>query len=107
MYFGTSINFLEWLSKRLIFRHGYLEYDDVIQKLKKCIDDITIIDIKISDDDLDKIISRYYADFYLEKTEDLNLGYTQTERKRLRQDIKSIVIDVITKNIPKEPIVKG
>lgn len=107
MVFGKTADFLGWLSKRLVFKHGYLEHDDVIQKLNKCINDITYVDLKIEDNDLDKIISKYYADFYLEKSQDLNLGYTDSDRKRLRQDIKSIVIDVITKNIPKEPIVKG
>jgi hypothetical protein len=65
------------------------------------------VDINITDLDLDKILSKYYADFTLDKCEDMQLGFTNTERINFRNNIKSIVADIVNKNIPKDFLIKG
>jgi len=64
--------------------------------------------ISISNNDLDKIISKYYVDFYLEKGEDnnFNVGFSEKERNDLRNVIRSLTTDIMNFNLPKEPIIK-
>jgi hypothetical protein len=45
--------------------------------------------------DLDKIIIKYYADFYLDKDNELGLGYTDQERNILRITVKSVTQDIL------------
>lgn len=93
---GDRINFIEWLINRLIYKHHYAENDSIIESLA----DIKYIlkykpAIDINDQCLDKIISKYYVDFYLDKCEDMTIGFTDDERKSLRQSIKNIVNDIL------------
>ena len=93
--------FLTWLSKRLRYKHNYSPNDAIItsiESLIKNLDEDTVIDI--SDRDLDIIISKYYADFLLDKTEDFRVGYSQEERNDFRSNIKCIISDIVNKNIP-------
>lgn len=93
---GDRINFIEWLINRLIHKHRYAMEDSIVQSL---------VDIKhtlkyqqaidINDQSLDKIISKYYADFYLDKCDDMTIGFTDDERTSLRQSIKNIVRDIL------------
>lgn len=89
--------FLNWLCQRLIFKHKYHNNDFVIEKLKGIINSQCI---NVSSEDLDAIIGKYYVDFFLEKTDGMNIGYTNKERIDIRNKIKSIVEDVNNKNIP-------
>lgn len=101
------IYFLGWLINRLIFKHQYADNDQVIINLKATINKLKNPSIEISEEDLDKIITKYYADFFLEKDSFTNLGYSETERIKIRSDIKNLIVDVVTKNIPKEQFIKG
>lgn len=87
------IVFLNWLSNRLIYKYGYSPDDQTIQKIISLTKDL---DKKyyISDSQLDDIIRKYYADFDMEYSNDIKLGFTNKERENLRSTIRSIVQDV-------------
>lgn len=94
--------FLHWLANRLVFKHGYSSDDQVVVTLSTILNEDKKQEIKLGDDEIDMIISKYYADFFLEKTPDMNIGYTNNERDSIRSNIKSIVVDIINNNIPKQ-----
>jgi len=101
--------FLLWLSQRLIYFHGYDPNDKVISNLQNIANRIVSKRyLSISNDDLDKILSHYYVDFYLEKGADdhLNIGYNNQERRKLREVTRSLVTDIINLNVPTQSIIK-
>ena len=104
-----KIEFIGWLINRLQFKHNCDPEDVIIQQLRSIIETLKQkpIHISISDNDLDKILSKYYADFTLDKCEDMQLGFTEEERTNFRNNIKSIVRDIVNKNIPKDFLIKG
>lgn len=90
-----DIKLLRWFFNRLVYKHrlsvddsAYKEAHRVILKL----DPKNATKIEISDSDLDKIITKYYVDFQLEKCE--RLGYTEAERQQLRQTVLSLTEDI-------------
>lgn len=89
--------FLLWLANRLVFKHGYDKNDSIIKKILALGSQKAFV---INDIDLDKIISKYYAGFFLDKSEDYNLGYTDKERNDIRNHVKSLVVDIVERNIP-------
>jgi hypothetical protein len=104
-----DIKFLRWLGQRLIHLHGYNANDTVVFQLNKAIKNfLSPPKISMSNNDLDKIISKYYVDFYLEKQEDnnFNVGFSDQERNNLRKTIRDLVTDIMNFNVPKEPIIK-
>ncbi len=104
-----DIEFLRWLSQRLIHLHEYDANDTVVFQLNKAIKNLLSPQkISMSNNDLDKIISKYYVDFYLEKQEDnnFNVGFSDQERNNLRKMIRDLVTDIMNFNVPKEPIIK-
>lgn len=102
------IKFLSWLEQRLIYKHSYDRNDDIIVSIQKLINFLQpkpyLLDICQSD--LDKIISKYYADFTLDGSDDISFGYTESQRERLRADVRNLVNDVVNRNIPKEFLIK-
>jgi hypothetical protein len=104
-----DIKFLQWLSSRLVYRYGYSQNDDVIKNLSVVCDKLQFKhSITMPVADLDKIIAKYYVDFFLNKEEheDTNIGFTKQERNLLRQNIRNLITDVINKNIPLESLIK-
>lgn len=90
------IDFIQWLINRLIYKHRYANDDVVIVSLldiKKILSEPQKIDI--TDESLDKIIVKYYSDFYLDKCDDWNVGFTEKERILLRQTLRNIVKDIL------------
>lgn len=103
-----SKQFLEWLISRLIYKHKYTSNDPIINGLNKVIKllepkDITL---NITDDELDLILSKYYLDFYLDRSNDLNIGYSDEDRKILRSTVRSVIFDVINYKVPKKALIK-
>lgn len=89
-------NFIQWMINRLIYKHSYAEDDIIIQSLYKLKDyHIRHQSIQITDVDLDKIISKYYTDFYFDKSEDFKIGFTDEDREILRTTIRSITNDIL------------
>lgn len=86
--------FLEWLKNRLLHKHMYSLDDDVIQSINNLQDKLLYKPIQINDVTLDSIISKYYVDFNLDKTEDLNIGYYEKDRIFIRAATRSIIDDV-------------
>lgn len=105
-----NIAFLCWLKQRLVYCHKYDNNSLILLKLKSIIDTLSKQKtLSISNNDLDKIISKYYVDFYLEKNNDndpLKIGYNNQERRKLREIIRCLVTDVINLNIPNNPVIK-
>lgn len=90
-----NIVFLDWLRNRLIYKHGYSIDHEIIQQIASIISGMKQSkEINISDKDLDIILNKHYADFNMEYTEDLKLGFTEDERKKLRRSIRLIVDEI-------------
>jgi hypothetical protein len=103
-----DIQFLIWLKSRLINIYGLDNEDIIVKNLEQIIDKLNSpFELNIDDDSFDKILSQYYADFFLEKDYTVSFGFSEKEREKLRADIKNIICDVANKNIPKEPIIRG
>ena len=77
------IVFLNWLGNRLIHKHGYSLDDQIIQQITALIKKIEKTD-HVSDNQLDNILRKYYADYDMEYAEDIKLGFTNKERENLR-----------------------
>lgn len=104
-----NIEFIEWLINRMQFKYNCTSNDVIISKLLDIIETLKPQEFKIdlTDTDLDKILSKYYADFMLDKCDDMNIGFSNEERTMFRNNIKNIVMDIINKNIPKDFLIKG
>lgn len=103
------IEFIEWLINRMQFKYSCSSNDMIVSKLLDIIEALKAqkFTIDLSDTDLDKILSKYYVDFMLDKCDDMNMGFTNEERTTLRNNIKNIITDIINNNIPKDFLIKG
>lgn len=100
-----DITYLKWLYNRLKYR--YSSEDSLLQNLESIIKKISPpLSISIDEDSLDKILSKYYVDFYLEKEDSSNIGFNQEERIKLRSTILNLTKDIVNLTIPKELIIK-
>ena len=88
-----DISHLEWLINRIINKFGDRDSDDHIVYAKDIIQRLYSSQININDHDLDQIITKYYADFFMDKCE--LWGFTQEERQNLRTQIRDICQDII------------
>jgi|LakMenEpi03Aug12_release.lakeMendotaPanAssembly.Ray.scaffolds.fasta_scaffold05897_30 hypothetical protein len=102
----SDSEFIAWLNSRLQNIHGYDTNNSIISRLRTIMNKIAIYQKPCSDADLDKIISRYFIDFYLIRDNTTTIGYTNEERNNLRQSIKHIIADVLTNNVPKDILLK-
>lgn len=102
----SDTDFIEWTINRLKYLHGYSDNNYILKRLSNIQDRLISYDYKCRDENLDKIISQYFIDFFLMKDQATNIGYTDQERINLRNAIKKIMEDVIRGNIPKEIILK-
>lgn len=93
-----EILYLEWIFNRLEYR--FKDDPKNIDTAKKIINKIKNPNLNIEDNNLDKIISKYYVDFYLDKQD--NIGFSKNERDELRLMIKNLVKDVIYQRIPEQ-----
>ena len=91
--------FLKWFTNILIFRYGIDNTDSNFQKFYSLLNKMQgPISINITEKELDKIICKYYADFYLDKSD--SMGFSDEERIKLRQQILDLSYDVVNKNVP-------
>jgi uncharacterized linocin/CFP29 family protein len=103
-----ELDFLNWIINRLVFKHNYSYEDFVVRNLHKIIVKYSNnFNVNINKKDLDLILSKYYADFFLDNCEDLNIGYSENDRENLRIQAIDMVKDIVNNNIPKEPLIKG
>ena len=108
MLISDIVRFIAWMKQRLLNKHQYQNNDIVIQNL----DNLSFylsnsIGQDLMDDEWDRIIEKYYADYNMDYSSDTNLGFTNDSRTKLRSDLKKLVKDVIYHNIPKEFLIKG
>ena len=90
---------LTWLKNRCIFR--YKENNDsqtisIIDTVSKIIEESEVCSIDTNV--LDKIITKYYFDFEMNKstgTDGFEIGFTEKDRILLRHNISHIVQDII------------
>ncbi len=104
-----KIEFIEWLINRMQFKYNCSRDDIIISQLLEIIEFLKPkpFHLSLSDIDLDKILSRYYVDFMLDKCDDMQIGFSDEERITFRNNIKNIVTDIINNNIPKDFLIKG
>jgi hypothetical protein len=103
-----KIQFLQWLINRLHYKYNCSSDNAIIIKLTEIIEYLQLpINVEISDLDLDKIINQYYVDYTLDRCDDMTFGFSENERIIFRKNIRSIIKDVINKNIPKDFLIKG
>ena len=98
-----ELYFLDWLISRLIYKHHYHYNDSIISNLnylKKRLEKPTTNQIDITDEEFDLILAKYYPDFNLEHCDEINIGYSDNERIKIREITKLIINDVINKVIP-------
>lgn len=104
-----EILFLKWFYNRLIYHYRLAESDNIAIFFKNIIEKVSQpIALNISDNDFEKIISKYYVDFFLDKdlTNQNCIGFTNEERMNLKKITKNLVQDIINVDVPKEPIIK-
>ena len=103
-----QINFLNWLYNRFHYKYNYPKDSFILYAIDCIIQDIKpkpyIVDI--SQEDLDKILSKYYVDFNLDRTSEMNIGFSNVDRQNLRTHTKNIVNDVVNKIIPQDILIK-
>ena len=83
--------FLIWFFNRCKFKLGVEEH--ILNKLYALFKNNHIVPKKISSVQLDDMCKKYYADFDMEKSEDINWGYTDDERNKIRKFILGILSD--------------
>lgn len=104
-----SVNFIEWLISRLIYKHGYANNDSIIYNLQNIKQQLKPkeIQIDIKDEDLDLILAKYYPDFNLDITSEMKIGFSNEDRKSIRLTSKAIAHDIINRILPlKDSLIK-
>jgi hypothetical protein len=91
-----EILYLEWIFNRLVYRFKDDKFD--LETSKNILGKIKKPNFDIEDSMLDKIISKYYTDFYLDKQD--NILFQNIERLNLRSMVRNLVDDVIHKRVP-------
>lgn len=99
MLYKEDATFLKWIVNRLIHKFADSPKEWHIYYLKDIISRIENQDIQISNEDLNKILAKYYIDFFLDKTD--TCGFTEDDRTSMRVTVKNICKDIINKTISK------
>lgn len=85
--------FLVWLSSRLQLKYG--EDSAVIKKIQYIIDNKRIIDDRIDIKFINGLCNKHYPGFDFDRSEDLKIGYANSEKKQIYTLVSSIVLDTI------------
>lgn len=81
--------FLNLLCARL--KNKYQENDIIVHKLQKIQEQYVLVPKHIDIVSLDKICKKFYFDFDMDKAPDINMGYTEDERTRIRVMIVNVL----------------
>lgn len=87
------MNFLHWLYLRLKFKYKEEQY--ILSQYEKILNDTRLIKKSIPINFIDKICKEHFIDFDIEKIPDLNMGFTEEERSKLR----NFAIDLLNKTL--------
>lgn len=77
-----------WIAQRLRFKH---KDELAANSIHHIFSSYTLFPKKISPKLIEKLCLRHYPDFNIDRTKDLNIGYTNEERVQ----IKHLIIDII------------
>jgi len=100
MSMNHIIEKITWLKNRAKFIHKESDDSNTIHYLNHIKDIIESLDIgKISDETLDVIISKYYIGYDCDRPDsletDFEFGFTAKEKEELRNQTKSIMLDLL------------
>lgn len=87
------MNFLHWMYLRLKFK--YKEEEDILAQYEKILTSTKLIKNTIPINFIDKICKEHFVDFDIEKIPDLNMGYTEEDRSKIR----NFAIDLLNKTL--------
>lgn len=85
--------FLVWLSSRLQLK--YNEDPTVIEKIQYIIQNKKLIDDHIDIKFINGLCNKHYPGFDFDRSEDLKIGYVNSEKKEIYSLVSSIVLDTI------------
>jgi len=83
-------DFIDWLGNRLNYK--YNEDKEVLQTLQNLKDNFIFVPKKINTKFVNEICKKHYIDFDMEKSPDLNMGFDEGDRMRIR----NFVLDIIS-----------
>lgn len=84
----TDRQYLHWLLSRL--SNKYQENIDITDRFTKILKNFVFIPKKMNKKTIDACCRKHFLDFDLEKSHDVNLGYTEEERN----DIRRLITDI-------------
>lgn len=87
------MNFLHWMYLRLKFK--YKEEEDILAQYEKILTSTKLIKTTMPINFIDKICKEHFVDFDIEKIPDLNMGYTEEDRSKIR----NFAIDLLNKTL--------
>jgi hypothetical protein len=87
------MTFLHWLYLRLKFK--YKEEADILLQYEKILTETRLIKKSIPISFIDKVCKEHFIDFDMEKVPDLNMGFTEEERSKIR----NFAIDILNKTL--------
>jgi len=93
------MKFLNWLFLRL--KNKYHEDQEILGHLENIINEYQIIPKKIDLAFIDSICKKHFIDFDMDRTKDLNFGFTEEERARYRNFVIDIINTTASKNYEK------
>lgn len=91
-----SMDFLLWLYQRLKVK--YNEDECILLKLDDIIKNKKIVNQKIHPQFIQDICEKNYPGFFMEKSTDIDMGYSPQERSDIRSFVSSIIIDTLNDN---------
>ena len=87
------MNFLHWMYLRLKFK--YKEEENILAQYEKILTSTKLIKTTMPINFIDKICKEHFVDFDIEKIPDLNMGYTEEDRSKIR----NFAIDLLNKTL--------
>jgi hypothetical protein len=88
------IHILYWLKQRLQFK--YKEQEDIVCIIDDILNNYKLIPKKIPLDKVNYICKKYYSDFDMDSCE-INMGYTDEQRNKIREMILDIASELCVK----------
>lgn len=92
------LELLDWISNRLLYKYRESEEAEIFQKIqtiKNYIIDRSEISLDINKEQLDTILVKYYADFYLDSSDYVQIGYTEDQRNGIRNSVLSMAKEIL------------
>lgn len=94
----TILETIDWISNRLLYKYKEKQESEIFTKIglvKSYILSKNNHKISLTKNQLDDILSKYYADFYLDGSDDLKIGYTEKQRDDIRSSVLCMAQDIL------------